>query len=82
LVAGGLNEIVANPFPMTSATLRGALGGPTGVTVPGAVAEGPVPTAFTAATLHVYDVPFVRPDTITGLDVPVIETVPGLQVTR
>jgi hypothetical protein len=38
------------------------------VTVPD---TGPVPAAFEAFTEQVYDVPFVNPETVTGLDVPV-----------
>jgi stage V sporulation protein SpoVS len=61
------------------------------VGVPGAVAAGvtedealevvPVPTALVATTVKVYAVPFVRPVTVIGEDVPVAVIPPGEEVT-
>jgi len=38
------------------------------------------PAAFVAATVNVYDWPFARPETMTGLAVEVAEILPGLEV--
>jgi hypothetical protein len=42
---------------------------------------GPVPTAFVAVTMNVYDVPFVRPVTVIGLLLPTNVAPPGETVT-
>ena len=53
-----------------------------GVTAFEAEDDGPVrPAAFAAVTVKVYDVPFVSPVTVIGLDVPVPVRAPGLDVT-
>ena len=44
------------------------------------VEAAPVPAALVAVTVNVYGVPFVRPVTVIGDDVPV-PTPPGLPVT-
>jgi hypothetical protein len=40
-----------------------------------------VPTEFVAVTVNVYAVPFVKPDTVIGLVVPVAVMLPGEDVT-
>jgi hypothetical protein len=42
---------------------------------------GPVPYAFVATTVNVYEVKFVNPLTVTGEDAPVPVNPPGLDVT-
>lgn len=58
----------------------GALGTVAGVTGLVEVEAAPVPAALVAVTVNVYGVPFVRPVTVIGDDVPV-PTPPGLPVT-
>ena len=53
----------------------GALGTVFGTTASDAVDAGPSPSAFDANTVHVYDLPFVKPNTISGDDTPI--SVPG-----
>jgi hypothetical protein len=50
-----------------------------GVTELLAAEEEPLPSAFAAVTVKVYGVPFVRPETTTGLPVPVAVWLPGLE---
>jgi hypothetical protein len=45
-----------------------------------AALQGPVPAPVVAFTLNVYEVPFVRPLTVTGDDVPVAVMQPGVDV--
>jgi hypothetical protein len=45
------------------------------------VAAGPTPALLVAVTEKVYAVPFVRPETTTGLAEAVTESPPGLEVT-
>jgi hypothetical protein len=52
-----------------------------GVTLLLAALAGPVPNAFVAVTVNVYEVPFVRPLTVMGEAEPVPVTPPGLDVT-
>jgi hypothetical protein len=73
LFTGGVNEMVACPFPATAVTPVGAPGVVAGVT--GAVAlDGVlVPFAFVAVTVNVYVVPFVRPVRVSGEPLPVTD---------
>jgi len=52
-----------------------------GVTAFDAADGAPVPTEFVAVTVKVYDVPFVRPVTVSGLALPVSVFPPGFEVT-
>lgn len=45
-----------------------------------AALQGPVPAPLVALTLKVYEVPLVRPLTVTGDDVPVAVMQPGVDV--
>ena len=69
-LAGAVNATLAVPLPGDTVPIVGAPGTVRGVTdtVPDAA---PVPAAFVAVTEQVYAVPFVRPDTVIGLAVPV-----------
>lgn len=51
--------------------------GAVGLTEFDAPLYGPVPAPLNAATEKVYDVPFVRPDTVTGDDAPQPVKQPG-----
>ena len=67
-----MNEIDTEPSPGVATNDDGADGdtaGAAGVTDTGSEAV-PVPTEFTDRSLTLYDVPFVRPLTVTGDDVP------------
>ncbi len=64
----GLNAIDNEPLPFRLATtLVGALGTAPGVTAFEAADVEPEPTSLCAVTAHVYDSPFVRLLTVTGL---------------
>jgi hypothetical protein len=52
-----------------------------GVTALEAAEAGPVPMAFVAVTVKVYDVPLVNPVIVMGLDEPVAVRPPGDEVT-
>jgi hypothetical protein len=52
LFEGAVKEISADPYAALPETFCGGPGSPLGVIVPG-LAEGPVPAALLAATLHV-----------------------------
>jgi hypothetical protein len=52
-----------------------------GVTLFEAADGEPVPSLFVAVTVNVYEVPFVSPVTVIGLEVPVPVNPPGLDVT-
>ena len=53
LLAGGVNVIVASPFPRVAVPMVGAPGTVDGVAITEAVDAVPVPTSFTAETLKV-----------------------------
>ena len=81
---GAVKDIVAEALPKVATTFVGGSGtvGPlVGVTLFDAALEAPVPAAFVAATLKVYDVPFVNPETVIGLAVPVPVPPAGSEVT-
>jgi hypothetical protein len=69
----------ANVMPVTVAGV--AWCGSEGVTELEAAEAALVPTAFVAVTVNVYAVPFVKPVTVIGLDVPVAIMLPGFDVT-
>ena len=85
LDAGGLQDTDACESPAVATTLVGAPGtvaGADGVTAFDAPDAGPVPTAFAAVTVNVYDVPLVRPATVAEVaPVVVAEAPPGDAVT-
>ena len=62
---------MAEPFPRTAVTDVGTPGTVAGTTTTDETESTPVPTAFTAATLNVYDTPFVKPFTTRDVDTPV-----------
>jgi hypothetical protein len=71
LSAGGVNVIVAWPFPAVAVPMVGALGTVAGTTE-FVVAEAVlVPNALLAVTVNVYVVPFVSPVTTIGEAPPV-----------
>lgn len=86
-LAGAAKLTIAVPSPAVALTLTGAEGAVGGVEVEVGVtgslaAEAvPVPTAFVARTVNVYDVPLVSPLTVMGVVVPTAEKPPGLLVT-
>jgi len=71
LSAGGSNDTVACPLPLTAVTFVGACGTVAGVTSADAVDAAETPTALVAVTVNVYAVPFVNPVTVIGLLEPV-----------
>jgi hypothetical protein len=78
--------IPAFDIVVDDALVSGAAGGfvpppDVGVTEFDASEAAPVPTLFVAATVNIYDVPFVRPVTVIGLDVPVAVILPGFDLT-
>jgi len=81
LEAGGVNTTLACPTPGVALFITGAPGNAAGLTARERAEAGPVPTAFVALTVKVYDVPFVRPVTTIGLVRPVAILDPGLDVT-
>ena len=64
--AGATNDTVTCAFPATTVGVAGALGTVLGTTAADAGDDAPVPFAFVAATVHVYDFPFVNPPTTVG----------------
>ena len=68
--AGAIHVTVAELLPRTAVTDVGTPGNVAGITDVDDTESAPVPTAFTAATLNVYDVPFARPVTICDTAVP------------
>jgi hypothetical protein len=73
-VTGVTQLTVAELLPRTAVTDVGAPGNVAGITDVDETESAPVPTAFTAATLNVYDVPFARPVTICDTAVPINTT--------
>jgi hypothetical protein len=71
---GAVHVTVAELLPRTAVTDVGAAGNVAGTTELDDTESAPVPTAFTAATLNVYDVPFARPVTICDTAVPINTT--------
>lgn len=83
LVDGGDHETVALALPAAAVTPLGALGAVAGVTAAEGVDDGPVPTAFVAVTVNVYDVPFDSPVTVAERAEPMTDAVavPGEALT-
>ena len=59
----------------------GAPGTVDGITAADTAEAAPVPDTFVAVTLNVYEVPFVRPDTVHDVVVVVHVNEPGVEVT-
>jgi len=89
-----VNPVIADPplpfavkatdavaLPGVAVPMVGATGTVAGVTAFDAAEAALVPTELVAVTLKVYEVPFVRPDTTIGLEVPVPVIPPGVEVT-
>ena len=68
-------------MPNTPETPVGTPGTVAGTTAPDAVDAEPVPAAFVAVTVNVYEVPFVRPVTVQLVVVDVHVDPPGDEVT-
>ena len=67
-LAGAVNATDSWDSPRVATAPLGAPGTVAGIT-PFDPAEGaPTPAWFTAETVHVYDAPLVRPETVIGLD--------------
>ena len=64
--AGATNDTVTCAFPATTVGAAGALGTVAGTTAADAGDTAPVPFAFVADTVHVYDFPFVNPTITVG----------------
>ena len=76
LKAGALNVTAIWALPGATAGAAGGSGTVDGITVAEAPESGPVPSAFLAATVHVYVLPFVRLETVMG-DAAAGRLVPG-----
>ena len=63
---GAENAISTDPFPRVSPVTVGAPGTVAGTNDPDADDAAPSPTALVATTVHVYVLPFVNDDTVTG----------------
>lgn len=81
--AGGVNDTEADcdDIYYTATTFVGAPGTPDGVTELDGADSGPLPMAFVACTVNVYEVPFVNPVTTMGDVGPVAVILPGVLVT-
>jgi hypothetical protein len=75
--AGSVQLRVADRTPAAAITFVGALGTVAGVTVVEAADAAPVPTALTAATVNVYAVPLMRPETVAIRALPTVTAVPA-----
>ncbi len=74
--AGATNDTVTCALPAATVGAAGALGTVAGTTTADAGDAPPVPFAFVALTVHVYDFPFVRPTITIGVPAPLPE--PGV----
>jgi hypothetical protein len=81
LLTGGVNEIVACPFPATADTFVGLPGTVAGTTELLEADAVLVPIAFVAVTVKVYVVPLVRPVTKRGEEPPYALKPPTFEVT-
>ena len=77
-LAGADHVTAAAPTPATAVGAAGAPGTVAGVTALDAAEAGPVPTALVAATVKVYAVPFVNPDTVVEVAGGLPDTVTGV----
>jgi len=82
LEAGGAKLTVDCALPVVAVALVGGPGTVAGVTDGEGLEAGPVPTALVAVTVNVYEVPFVSPVTVIGLDEPVAVMLEGFEVTE
>ena len=78
--AGAVKLTVAWAFPPVAVPMVGAPGTVAGITAFEAADAAPVPTELVAVTVKVYDVPLVRPVTVSGLALPVAVFPPGFEV--
>ena len=81
LFTGGAKVMVALALLEVADGEVGASGTVAGVTGLEEAEAAPVPAAFVAVTAKVYGVPFVRPITVIGDDVPFAVKLPGFEVT-
>ncbi len=70
LFAGAENVTDAWAFPAVALPIVGACGTVVAVMLADAADAADVPLAFVAVTVNVYEVPFVSPVTVIGLDAP------------
>ena len=70
---GAANETLICAFPGAATGCAGADGIVLGITAADAAEVGPAPFAFVAATVHVYDFPFVSEPTTIGVAAPEAE---------
>jgi hypothetical protein len=79
---GGLNPTVIRPSPPATEGRGGAPGTPLGTAARDATDAGPLPRPFDARTVHVYDFPFVSPNTVIDGLPPIwlVDTAPDVQV--
>ena len=80
-LVGALQDTMSDPGPYAALTLSGTLGVVAGVTGPLDAEADPVPAAFVATTLKVYEIPFVRPVTVHEYPVALQVFDPGDDVT-
>ncbi len=73
--AGATNDTVTCAFPASTVGAAGAPGTVLGIATTDAGDATPVPSAFVALTVHVYDFPFDNPPTTMGEVAPVAEPV-------
>ena len=66
LLAGGVKETRALPFPSVAETFDGESGTVAGVAETVTVDDSESPTPLVAMTRNLYVTPFVRPRTVTG----------------
>ena len=78
---GAVNVTVAWAIPAVAVPMVGAPGTVYGVTALDALEGFEVPPVLVAVTVKVYDVPLVRPVTVSGVPTPVAVYEPGLDVT-
>jgi len=82
LLAGAVHDTTDDAFAAPVAlTAVGAPGTVEGTTAADALEAAPVPEAFVAVTLNVYDVPFVNPATVHEVVAVVHVNEPGEDVT-
>jgi hypothetical protein len=81
LLAGAVKATDACALPGVATGEVGAPGTVAGVTALEVSEGAPVPTAFVAVTVNLYEVPLVRPVTVIGVVAPVPVKLPGCEVT-
>jgi hypothetical protein len=78
---GAVHETVADESPNTPATPVGAPGTVEGTTAELAVEAAPVPEAFVAVTVNVYEVPLESPVTLQLVELVEHVNEPGVEIT-